>query len=222
MMGRRPEMNPDEDSPLERNNEQLSALMDGELNRRESEFLVRRLVGDHQLQLDWNRYHLARDCMKSEFSTPVDLVERIRESIADEAIDPVGRISPLMRYGMGGAMAAGVAMLAVVGLNQRLAEDQLSTEPAPAFVSQSSALDRQFSRQAVPVGLSGLPATREARAGEDPRERISRYIIRHGQASGGSNFVSFTPILATDTRATAVPLETRPTDAETAAEDARE
>jgi sigma-E factor negative regulatory protein RseA len=222
MAGRIPETNPDEDSPLERNNEQLSALMDGELNRRESEFLVRRLVGDDQLQHDWNRYHLARDCMKSEFRGPVDLVARVRDAVADEAIDPVGRMSPLMRFGMGGAMAAGVAMLAVVGLNQRLAEEQLPTEPAPGFVSQSSALDRQFSRQAVPVGLSDLPAARGPRTVEDPRERISRYIIRHGQASGGSNFVSFTPILTTDTTATAVPLETRPADADASADDAGE
>lgn len=222
MADRSPETNCDEDDPLERNNEQLSALMDGELSRRESEFLVRRLVGDDQLQQDWSRYHLARDCMKAEFSGPVDLVARVRASVAEESIDPVGRMSPLMRFGMGGAMAAGVAMLAVVGLNQRLAEEQVPAEPAPAFVSQSSALDRQFSRQAVPVGLSNLPAAREARTVDDPRERISRYIIRHGQASGGSNFVTFTPILTTDTTATAVPLETRPADSETASEDARE
>ena len=205
---------------MERNNEQLSALMDGELERRESEFLLRRLESDDTLQRDWACYHLARDCMKSEFAGPVDLVARVREAIADEAVDPVGRMSPLARFGLGGAMAAGVAMLAVVGLNSRLANEQVPTEPAPAFVSQSSALDRQFSRQAVPVGLNNLPAGASHRAAEDPRERISRYIIRHGQAAGGSNFVSFTPILTSDPAAAAVPLETRP--AEDRADDLQE
>ncbi len=197
---------------MERNNEQLSALMDGELDRRESDFLLRRLVSDETLQRDWACYHLTRDCMKSEFAGPIDLVARVREAIADEAMDPVGRMSPLARFGIGGVMAAGVAMLAVVGLNNRLADDQIPTEPAPAFVSQSSALDRQFSRQAVPVGLNDLPAAASRRAADDPRERISRYIIRHGQASGGSNFVSFTPILTSGPTAAAVPLDTRPAE----------
>ncbi|NKI34398.1 sigma-E factor negative regulatory protein [Wenzhouxiangella sp. XN79A] len=197
---------------MERNNEQLSALMDGELDRRESRFLLRRLIADEGLQRDWARYHLARDCMKSEFRGPVDLVARVRGAIAEERMDPVARLSPLARFGIGGAMAAGVAMLAVVGLNQRLANEQIPGEPAPAFVSQSSALDRQFSRQAIPVGLNNLPAGPSRRAADDPRDRISRYIIRHGQASGASNFVSFTPILTSDPAAAAVPLDTGPTD----------
>lgn len=204
---------------MERNNEQLSALMDGELDRGEAEFLLRRLTADHELQGDWSRYHLVRDCMKSEFSGRVDLVARVRAAVADETIDPVARMSPLARYGLGGAMAASVALLAVVGLNNRLATEQLPTEPAPGFVSQTSALDRQFNRTAVPVGLNELPAS-PVRNADAPGERISRYIIRHGQATGGSTFVSFTPILTSGADATAVPLETRPE--ETGKDDAEE
>ena len=195
---------------MERNNEHLSALIDGELDRRESEFLLRRLTADDAMQDDWTRYHMVRACMQREFSGPVDLVDRVRASIADEQTDPVARMSPLTRFGIGGAMAAGVALMAVVGLNSRLAPGPTEIEDAPAFVSQSSALDRQFSRQAVPVGLSELPASSTAAPNDDSRERLSRYIIRHGQAAGGTTFVSFTPILTSDTSAAAVPLETTP------------
>lgn len=178
----------------QRNNEQLSALIDGELDRRESDFLIRRLARDSELQHDWQRYHMARACLQREFSGPCDLVRRVSDALENERIDPVARMSPLTRYGLGGAMAAGIAMLAVVGLNNRMAPDSApgQTSEAPAFVSQSSALDRQFSQQAVPVGLN----TSEQRPNSDvSRQRISRYIIRHGQAVGSSNFVSFTPIL---------------------------
>ncbi|MBY6205578.1 RseA family anti-sigma factor [Halomonas denitrificans] len=193
---------------MERNNEHLSALVDGELDRRESAFLLRRLTTDAELQDDWTRYHMTRACLHNEFPGRVDLVDRVRAAIADERVDPVARMSPLARFGIGGALAAGIAMIAVVGLDNRIAPGPEVAEPAPAFVSQSSALDRQFSRQAVPAGFSELPASPAATPADDPRERISRYIIRHGQASGASNFVSFTPILTSDAPVTAVPLET--------------
>jgi len=193
---------------LERNNEHLSALVDGELDRRESAFLLRRLTADATMQDDWTRYHMTRACLHNEFPGRVDLVDRVRAAIADEQVDPVARMSPLARFGIGGALAAGIAMIAVVGLDNRIAPGPEAADQAPAFVSQSSALDRQFSRQAVPAGFSELPASPAATSADDPRERISRYIIRHGQASGGSNFVSFTPILTSDAPVTAVPLDT--------------
>lgn len=194
-------------STLERNNEHLSALIDGELDRRESAFLLRRLTTDASMQDDWTRYHLTRACIHNEFPGRIDLVSRVRAAIADERIDPVSRMSPMARFGVGGALAAGIAMVAVVGLDNRIAPGPEAVEEAPAFVSQSSALDRQFSRQAVPAGFIELPSSPAATPADDPRERISRYIIRHGQASGGSNFVSFTPILTSDAPVTAVPLE---------------
>lgn len=192
-------------STLERNNEHLSALVDGELDRRESVFLLRRLSSDQAMQDDWSRYHLIRACMQREFSGRVDLVARVREAVADERTDPVSRMSPLTRFGIGGAMAASVALMAVVGLNSRLAPGPGEVETPDAFVSQSSALDRQFSRQAVPVGLSELSASSAADNAENSRERISRYIIRHGQAAGGSTFATFTPILTSESQVVVEP-----------------
>lgn len=203
---------------MERNNENLSALIDGELDRRESAFLLRRLTTDAPMQDDWSRFHMVRACMQREFAGRVDLVARVRDSIADEQTDPVSRMSPLTRFGIGGAMAAGVALMAVVGLDSRLAPGPVEVEAPGAFVSQSSALDRQFSRQAVPVGLSELPASSAAPNPDDPRERISRYIIRHGQAAGGSTFATFTPILTSESEVVATPdTLTEDTNAETEA-----
>ncbi|MEO6688925.1 MAG: sigma-E factor negative regulatory protein, partial [Dokdonella sp.] len=46
--------------------EQLSALMDGELERDETRFLLKRLATDQELPLRWGRYHLVRQSMRRQ------------------------------------------------------------------------------------------------------------------------------------------------------------
>ena len=46
--------------------EHLSALVDGEISRETSRFLVRRLGADDELRATWTRYHLVRDCLRHQ------------------------------------------------------------------------------------------------------------------------------------------------------------
>ena len=195
------------------NKEQISALMDGELDVQQCDFLIRKLNSESSLQLSWHRYHITRACIQREFDGCTSLVDRVR--LALEEIEPdqsAARAAfPWLKTGVGGALAACVALVAIVSLNTRIAppgENEALFEEAPAFVSQSTALDRQFSRQAVPVSLSNLPGGSPAvnasqiaaQPFTDTRARINRYIIRHNQSVGANGMVSFTPILT-------VPLE---------------
>ena len=195
------------------NKEQMSALMDGELDVQQCDFLIRKLNHESSLQQSWHRYHITRACIQREFDGCTSLVGRVRLALAEVEPDQsaVRAAFPWLKTGVGGALAACVALVAIVGLNTRLAptgENEFLAEPAPAFVSQSTALDRQFSRQAVPVSLSNLPAGTQtfsasqiaAQPFTETRARINRYIIRHNQAVGANGMVSFTPILT-------VPLE---------------
>lgn len=198
------------ESPSRRNLEPISQLVDGELSQREAEFLIRRVASDDEARSAWQRLHLVRDCLRREFSGPVSLVDRIHEALIEEpSAVSSHRRSGLVRLGIGGAMAAGVAMLAVVGLGNRLApENELrSVETAAEFVSQSSPLDRYFNAPAVPVGFDPGRRSPELDSGRKnfPEQRFNRYVIRHHQAAGSTGFVSFTPVLTPPARIQTVP-----------------
>lgn len=188
---------------MDRNNEPISALVDGEIDRRGADFLLRRLADDEAMQLIWQRFHTQRACLQREFTGPVALVGRVRRALAEEETPATSRFSgsAIARAGVGGALAAGVALVAVIGLGNRVALDQPGAEQGsqpPAFVGQTTALDRQFSQQAVPVGLGAAGAEGDGGGTSTParsRQRINRYMIRHSQAAGASGFVSFTPVL---------------------------
>jgi len=185
---------------VERNNEPISALADGELDPEGADFLIRRLADDKQMHQHWQRFHMVRACLQREFAGPVALVERVHAALEDEAKPVVNQgFSKLLRFGLGGAVAAGIAVVAVVGLADRMSSENdygpQQTE-SPGFVSQPTALDRQFNAQAVPAGFDGKPDS----ATNDPssrrvQQRINRYMIRHSQAAGGNGFNSLTPVL---------------------------
>ena len=50
--------------------EQLSALMDGELERDRMRFLLKRLAGDSSLAPRWTRYHVARLSLRRQHFAP--------------------------------------------------------------------------------------------------------------------------------------------------------
>lgn len=185
------------ESSQEQHLESVSALIDGELDRDQARFMIQRLMADAKLRRGWEQAHAVRACMQREFSGRVSLVEAVSMRLEAEAAPeaPTWRMNSWLRYGMGGAVAAGVAMVALVGLGNRLDPASMEAPDAatPAFVSQSTALDRQFSRRVQPVGLGGPGA--DAQNGDAEQQRINRIMIRHSQLAGGSGFTSFTPIL---------------------------
>jgi len=191
---------PRETVPVDRNNEPISALVDGELDPKGAAFLVRRLSEDPHMHRQWQRFHLVRACLQREFSGPVSLVDRVQASLQDEAApERRGRFPSLMRMGLGGAVAASVAMVAVLGLANRIdTENSAVLEPdqGPGFVSQSTPLDRQFNAPLVPAGL-GANENSASPGGTTSatQQRINRYMIRHSQAAGSNGFISYTPVL---------------------------
>lgn len=209
------ETNSRETDAVDRNNEHISALVDGEMDPKGAAFLIRRLADDQYMQRQWQRFHLARACLQREFSGPVSLVGRVQAALQDEAApERAGRFSSLVRLGAGGAIAASVAVVAVLGLANRI-DTENTTSPdqlqQPGFVSQSTALDRQFNAPLVPAGFG---ASQDAAAGmgstSPTQQRINRYMIRHSQATGGNGFISLTPVIAAP--AAVQPLAENPAD----------
>ena len=98
--------------------EQLSALMDGELPRDELRFLLRRIESDASLAQRWSRYQIASAVLKRQYAAPLSEGQFANAVIArlDSGAVPVRQpmTGRLLRWAGGGAIAAGVAVLALV------------------------------------------------------------------------------------------------------------
>jgi sigma-E factor negative regulatory protein RseA len=186
----------------ESNQEHLSSLMDGELDAKAQEFLVRRLATDSSMSATWRRYHLVRACLHQEFSQPTCIAERVSSALSGEPETASPRFPAWLRPVAGSAIAASVALVAIVGINANLVERQQQdvVVEQSGFVSQPTSLDRTFSQQAVPVSFS--------EASQEDRQRINTYVLRHNQAVGGGGFVSYLPIVtSTPTEASEVVID---------------
>jgi len=97
--------------------EQLSALMDGELPKDQMRFLLRGLDADAQLAQSWSRYQLASAVIRRQAAfVPVDagFADRVMQAVAQRAPGS-GYGVRMLRWAGGGAIAAAVAVIALVG-----------------------------------------------------------------------------------------------------------
>ena len=107
-------MNPDMEAER---NQDLSALLDGELDSERSRFLLQRLGHDNEMRQRWERWQLVSACLKGESVQllPADFAERVLVGL--EAQQPMQ--SPItvrrpLRWLGGAALAASVALAAVL------------------------------------------------------------------------------------------------------------
>jgi len=171
--------------------EHLSSLMDGEISRDASRFLVRRLGSDKDLCATWARYHVVRDCLRDPEGgyAREDLCSRVRDAIEREAAP-----APSRRIGRGWlkpvagvAIAASVALVAVMAVNP---------VPGPILPAQPTGVAASDTAEPFvsPQGRSNSTvATRAASA-----RSLDRYLLRHYQATGAGNartFSGFVPVL---------------------------
>lgn len=172
--------------------ENLSCLMDGELDRRGRRFLLRRLAGDPELKASWSRMHMVRACIQGDTLAEAGFASRVAAAIEAESAPRRNVSSRLLRPAAGTAIAASVAVMALIGFNASVMDNsdgsaQLHGE-SQSFVSQPTSLDRDFVQSPVPVSFS---EDRQAQ-----RHRLSSYVMRHHQAAGSTGFVSWVPIVA--------------------------
>ena len=179
--------------------EHLSCLMDGEISRETSRFLVRRLGADQELCATWARYHLVRDCLRHHEGglASADLCRRVSQALESEPAQSRSRRLPLgwLRPVAGAAVAASVALMAIVMVGPA---NESAGVPADA-VANTAAKVPDFTS---PQSLGPTPVTREVSFGGHSLggPRMNSYLLRHYQATGatgGRGFVSFVPIVVT-------------------------
>lgn len=193
--------------------EQLSALMDGELDDERSRFLLRRLARDPALRAAWERWQLVSGSLKGRLSLQVDagFLSRIHEGIdagrhaGDARVDPVDVDTSVdaprrggqgwLRWVAGGAVAASVAVVALMATGptpQQAPEDGLalsSVPAAPATVAPSplseADLRPRLRAPAQTVSASQRDPMVLRDAGFHPDPRLPSYLIVYDSDNPG-------------------------------------
>jgi sigma-E factor negative regulatory protein RseA len=154
--------------------EQVSALLDGELPEAELPMAIRRMARDPELGDLARRYSLIGDALRDELppGRPAELVARVRAALAGEnatatAARPAATRG-FARIGAGFAVAASVAMVALLALPGR----QLDAPPPVISATEIASPAPEQRMMIQPV------YTRAAGGGPD---RLTRYYVNHSE-----------------------------------------
>ena len=173
----------------EKLHEQISAMMDGELDDGEAKLLVRRFEKDPELRAVWDRYQrCGRLISVSEGGDqhPVmvgrDFAHSVMDAIHKEEATPmpVSRWRDWLRPVAGLAVAAGVATVALVGLQG----GQFGDQPESIEVVPGTAADAS----PWPSSARFAPASAGTRLGiddPDPLQRLNTYRVNHTDSAAG-------------------------------------
>jgi sigma-E factor negative regulatory protein RseA len=177
--------------------EQVSAFLDGELPDSETELLLKRLTRDGELRESFGRYALIGESIRgtSRGLLTKGFAGRVNMAIDGEPVVAVGqaresRAPRWWRPFAGAAVAAGVAAVAVVALQQRAVAPTLRAGPAAApmtaqivVAAQGPAGLPQTSRE--PSSSYTVPPTSPAAPAGMPQARLTNYVLAHSRYSSG-------------------------------------
>lgn len=163
--------------------ESLSGLMDGELSELELRRLLKRLQDDEEMTHTWSRYHLIgaglRGDLPHALATP-SFAASVSAAIADEDVHATSALSANKPKAVGwfnqlgrAAVAASVAGLVVVGVQQYNAEETVANAVATTVAPKAQHVD-------LPSGINA-PAlsarTVAIQSGYDSRPQESRRVL---------------------------------------------
>jgi sigma-E factor negative regulatory protein RseA len=187
--------------------EQVSAFLDGELPNAETELLLKRLTRDGELRESFGRYALIGEALRGQGSHILagGFASRVNLAIDGEPSQVVphaqqSRVSRWWRPLAGVTVAAGVAAVAIVALQQRAISPGLPG--TSAVTAQSSAVTAQGNRVSPNVlaaqnaSLQGGGGPREALSYTVPASpvdaplavapaRLTNYVFAHSKYSLG-------------------------------------
>jgi negative regulator of sigma E activity len=194
--------------------EQVSAFLDGELPNAETELLLKRLTRDAELRESFGRYALIGEALRGQGSHILagGFASRVNLAIDGEPSQVVphaqqSRISRWWRPLAGVTVAAGVAAVAIVALQQRAISPGLPgtsavTAQSSAVTAQGNAVTAQSNRVSPNVlaaqnaSLQGGGGPREALSYTVPASpvdaplavapaRLTNYVFAHSKYSLG-------------------------------------
>jgi sigma-E factor negative regulatory protein RseA len=173
--------------------EQVSAFLDGELPDSETELLLKRLTRDGELRESFGRYALIGESIRgtSRGLLTRGFAGRVNMAIDGEPIVAVGQVRESRAPGWwrpfaGAAVAAGVAAVAVVALQQRAVAPTLRAGPAAAPMTAQNTTATPALPQTPREAISyTVPATSPAAPVGMPPARLTNYVLAHSRYSSG-------------------------------------
>ena len=191
----------------ERQAENLSALMDGELNEAAARDCIANTARDNDMKATWSRYHLISDTLTSR-AAEVDcasLSDRVSQALSNEptVLAPSPRKpswqQPVLRKLGGLAVAASVAAVAILGL-QNIRQDSLqSINPITPLAQHRPSVEIRGTQPTFPVaqvstGSNPLAYQQSQKSGWDTAKaevgtRLDAYLRNHSQGSSSNNWI---------------------------------
>jgi sigma-E factor negative regulatory protein RseA len=165
--------------------EQVSAFLDGELPSSETELLLKRLTRDAELRESFGRFALIGESLRGASRVPLsrNFAVRVNSAIDGEpaAASSAALHSSPARWGRtfaGAAVAASVAVVAVVALQQRAIAPTLHGVSSVTAQNIAAAHPKEALSYTVPAALPVAP-------GVLPTARLTNYVFAHSKYSSG-------------------------------------
>jgi sigma-E factor negative regulatory protein RseA len=166
--------------------EQVSAFLDGELPGSETELLLKRLTRDADLRESFGRYALIGESMRGgQVRLSQSFAARVNRVIDGEPAvavsQPPRSTSRWWRPLAGAAVAASVAMVAVIGIQQRATVPGPEAAPLTAQTVVGTRADGA-AKVTEPPSYTVPPAVPEAPTAL-PAARLTNYVFAHSRYS---------------------------------------
>lgn len=165
--------------------EQVSAFLDGELPDSETELLLKRLTRDAELREGFGRYALIGETLRGASRAPVSrgFAARVNRAIDGE---PATAIPQTLRAAQGrwwkpiagAAVAASVAAVAVVALQQRAVSPGVRAT-LPAIAHNAKPVQPREALSYI------VPAASTVAAAAMPATRLTSYVFAHSNYASG-------------------------------------
>ncbi len=153
--------------------EQLSAFIDDELPAAEAQLLLARLERDERLRAACETYHLAGECLRGGLAAvhARSLSARVMAALDSE---PLPARTPQMprwlKTGSGLAVAATVAVVAILGLQQQ-AGQPLPSEVVPALAETGTQT----------VNYANFRPASWSQGQPEVQNQLNRYLLQHNE-----------------------------------------
>ncbi len=166
-------------------NEQLSALMDGEILAEEIETVLQAFKTEDSIRTQWANYHLVHDSLKGHLPANFlhNLADQVSRALENEpplsveprsVIDATQRLRHRWKYATSLALAASLSAITVLGIQTLISESvmpesQLSATPPSPPVSPNS--------KVVPVVENG--SHQWSLLEPEVEKRLNSYLVNH-------------------------------------------